>query len=572
MLTRLADSVSNTGVNGLFNGMAAFSPVSGLDGAGRTHSRVSSTSAPEANRVLGEWLQTIADVLRVSTENTARADNSVAGILGSIGVVERSGGAGAVSGLMTQAMSHYDNAKNFSNPRPTAGAQASLPVLHGQLMTTQVAQATAAAAFWGQNAALIQSVIAQLPGVAAMLADSADTEFVARAVDKLGDVARVGQEYVARSVAMQGHAAGLAQVAGAEQLMAHGAMSVYAGLPGPSRLAFERSYLGVFPPRLTASLQPVVPVFDRLLPDLGSIPGNGFAVPDMPEAVAAAFEDSPLPRTLRDAFSAAGLSALGNAATPAHVVAEYGMPNPEVLEQVAAKAPGGSAATQAASAGLGQIAPQPGGAFGGGAVPAGGAPLGGAAMPVPAGAGAGAGAGAAGGFAPGQTIAAGGGASSGAGGAAAGPMGAGTRGRGAGRVGGGRHAAREVGGSAASAAGAIGAGAAGAGIGGALGAGAGMAGRPLSGVGNGMPGAGGNAAPGLTQGAAGGTGGNAAGSRGGAMAAGPMGASRGADKKGKPNAKVKAVTSAVERDGNLEALLGESPLVLPTVIGSNVRG
>ncbi|MBL7285420.1 hypothetical protein GW964_04075 [Corynebacterium godavarianum] len=475
--------------------MAAFSPVSGLDGAGRTHSRVSSTSAPEANRVLGEWLQTIADVLRVSTENTSRADNSVAGILGSIGVVERSGGAGAVSGLMTQAMSHYDNAKNFSNPRPTAGAQASLPVLHGQLMTTQVAQATAAAAFWGQNAALIQSVIAQLPGVAAMLADSADTEFVARAVDKLGDVARVGQEYVARSVAMQGHAAGLAQVAGAEQLMAHGAMSVYAGLPGPSRLAFERSYLGVFPPRLTASLQPVVPVFDRLLPDLGSIPGNGFAVPDMPEAVSAAFEDSPLPRTLRDAFSAAGLSALGNAATPAHVVAEYGMPNPEVLEQVAAKAPGGSAATQAASAGLGQVAPQPGGAFGGGA------PLGGAAMPGPAGAGAG-----------------------------------------------------------------------GAGIGGALGAGAGMAGRPLSGVGNGMPGAGGTSAPGLAQGAAGGAGGNAAGSRGGAMAAGPMGAARGADKKGKPNAKVKAVTSAVERDGNLEALLGESPLVLPTVIGSNVRG
>ena len=57
------------------------------------------------------------------------------------------------------------------------------------------------------------------------------------------------------------------------------------------------------------------------------------------------------------------------------------------------------------------------------------------------------------------------------------------------------------------------------------------------------------------------------------MAAGPMGAAAGRGQgQGKSQAKVKAVTSAVERDGNLEALLGQSPLVLPTVIGNNVRG
>ena len=57
------------------------------------------------------------------------------------------------------------------------------------------------------------------------------------------------------------------------------------------------------------------------------------------------------------------------------------------------------------------------------------------------------------------------------------------------------------------------------------------------------------------------------------MAAGPMaaGAGRGGQQRGGSQAKVKAVTSAVERDGNLEALLGQSPLVLPSVIGNNVR-
>ncbi|WP_168167672.1 hypothetical protein, partial [Corynebacterium sp. HMSC074A01] len=233
-LSHLAAEVAGDLGLGSATKMAGFSTVSGLDGVGRTHSRVSSASAPEANRVLGEWLQTVADVLRVSAENTSRADGSVAGLLGSIGVVERTGGAGAVAGLMGRTLSQYENANSFANPRPAAGAQGSLPVLHQQLMATQVAQATAAAAFWAKNAALVQSVVAQLPAVAGMLADSSETEFVARAINKLGEVSRVGQEYVARSVLMQGHAAGLAQVAGAEQLMAHGAVAVWAGLPGPS--------------------------------------------------------------------------------------------------------------------------------------------------------------------------------------------------------------------------------------------------------------------------------------------------------------------------------------------------
>ena len=577
-LEGLSNSLSKDITGAFYGGLPGFSTVSGLDGVGRTHSRVSSGSAPEANRVLGEWLQTVADVLRVSAENTSRADGSVAGLLGSIGVVERTGGAGAVAGLMGQTLSQYENANSFANPRPAAGAQGSLPVLHQQLMATQVAQATAAVVFWAKNAALVQSVVAQLPAVAGLLADSSETEFVARAINKLGEVSRVGQEYVARSVLMQGHAAGLAQVAGAEQLMAHGAVAVWAGLPGPSRALFEQSYLGVFPPRLTASLQSVVPVFDRLLPDLGSIPGDGFAVGDMPSPQVPGFGDSPLPRTLRDAFTAAGLGALGQAVTPSQVVGEYGLPTPEVLEQVAAKTPAGVAGTEAASVGLGQLAPAGAGA---GVVPTTGA--GGVGTLSQPGAAGLAGPGGPGGSGVGgvsPTVAAGtggtGGASAGGAGGVAGPVGAGAGaggGRGSGAQGARGRMPRDAHAGAA-------AGAAGAAVGGALGAGAGLAGagagagmgagRGVAGFGAGMPGAAGQI-PGAT--AAAGTGAGATGGRGGVMAAGPMGAAGGRGQgQGKAQAKVKAVTSAVERDGNLEALLGQSPLVLPTVIGNNVRG
>jgi len=97
-----------------------------------------------------------------------------------------------------------------------------------------------------------------------------------------------------------------------------------------------------------------------------------------------------------------------------------------------------------------------------------------------------------------------------------------------------------------------------------------------AGVGAGAHGAGSSGTSG-TYAAAGTAGGNAQngqGVRGGAVAAGPMGAaganrSRGRDKS---SAKVRTVTSAVERDGNLKALLGDAPLLLPSVIGHNVRG
>lgn len=102
--------------------------------------------------------------------------------------------------------------------------------------------------------------------------------------------------------------------------------------------------------------------------------------------------------------------------------------------------------------------------------------------------------------------------------------------------------------------------------------------RPgIGGAGAGGTGAGGTGAYGAgssyAAGAHGAASQNGQGARGGAFAAGPMAAGanrgRGRDKSG---SKVRTVTSAVERDGNLKALLGDAPLLLPTVIGHNVRG
>ena len=59
------------------------------------------------------------------------------------------------------------------------------------------------------------------------------------------------------------------------------------------------------------------------------------------------------------------------------------------------------------------------------------------------------------------------------------------------------------------------------------------------------------------------------GAHGGGYGVGPVaGAGRGGQQK---RGRVQAVTSAVEREGNLKALLGEAPEVVPGVIGAWVR-
>lgn len=127
----------------------------------------------------------------------------------------------------------------------------------------------------------------------------------------------------------------------------------------------------------------------------------------------------------------------------------------------------------------------------------------------------------------------------------------------------------------------------GTGFGGGAGASAGASGGAGSGMGAGLgagptAGTGANAtgtstgAPGGSSAAQYGTASSSNGSqgaRGSVVGGGHMGAAGAGQNRRQDRgaAKVKTVTSAVERDGNLRALLGEAPLLLPGIIGHNVR-
>lgn len=569
----------------------SFSQVSGLDESGLMHGSIRSDSEPEATKGLAQHFNNAVDLLTAQLLGYQMADASFADVLGSVGGKVMNGGYRAVIDDVSTA----DPIVNaFDATNPVAGRPNSLESLNAQLMATDTASMSGMSLDWADTAATIGEALSYIPAAIGDLQGSAETESIARAIQHLGQVEAAGSEYMANASALSAHTANLVTVAEANSLQAAAALAVVRSTPNQGvAKALEESFLAAFSPKLTTELVPVTPLFTQLLPKLSAPNGAGTDQSGSLAPAAPAFDNSPLPKVVQQALSNAGYRDLAYASTPTQVVEQFGRPNPDMLESIAA----GATPTQAASAAAPSLPPSlnasPTGALPGGgtvAVPGAGSgtglmgnapglsavPAGGPAAGVTgAGTRSGGSMGGPGAMSGLNGLGAPQPGSAGAATRAAGPGGAGARGRGAsgsssasprgtsGAVGGVR--AGGLGGFAGTggalgSSGAFGAGGGVAGPVGGMGAGSG------TGMGPGGAGPGGNTVIGGAQ-----AGNSQAGARGG-VAGGPgmYGAGQRGTGKNK-RGKVQAVTSAVEREGNLKALLGEAPEVVPGVIGAWVR-
>lgn len=609
--------------------LRTFSRASGLDEAGERLSPIGDERAPEANQAIALYLKQTADSLWLALTNTMQTDESFSGIMGSM-LSPLHNNAAALTPLYSEAFQQLKAAdpktNTFDNAAVSSASESSLMSADFKLGSTNTSLAYSASDFWNSNANLIEDEMEELNGVHHSLSSSADTVWIAEAMKKVTQIQNAGLEYVANSRSLATHTEALGMAADAESLLASAAAAAYMAAETPeAKQLIESEYLSSYSDRMTAGLRPAIPSFNRLLPDAGKLPALPYASTDIPAPAEASYTPTTLPQGLRETLTNRGLGDLAHATTPAEVLQQYGRPTPETFERIAA----GAAPTQAASAvlappnpasaasfstggsatptnpltpaNIGGFGPTGGaGASGAGAGASGGA-LGGVPTPPRAGVGGGNGIAAAGPALRGASgpvgVAGSGSAGSGAGNGRAGATGApGSLGaqRGGSAFGPGVAASGAGYGTAGRGSGSYGArpgfgSGAGVGSGGAAGGGfgSGAPGTPGAGsggygatTGTGAGGHGTGANPhgtGGTYAAAGSAGANgqqAQGGRGAAVAAGPMGAAgagrgRGRDKSG---AKVRTVTSAVERDGNLKALLGDAPLLLPSVIGHNVRG
>lgn len=547
---------------GTANAASTFSAVSGLREAGEKHGAIYSEHAPLATDAFTGNVKSSAKVLKVCLDNTVMADDSIAGIVNAVGLSATPGLSGLGSNLgMSSAAAVAKSYKTqpFNNSSVYASTDSSFESLVSNILSTNTAVPSGLASNWTSNAQRIYEMVEAIAPAIASLESSAETEFVAQAIARLQLIQAAGSEYAANSAALAGNNTGLAALASSSQLMAAAAQAaaLAAEAVSPAAVkAVKEAFVSSYPMYVNSYLPATNPTFVKLLPDLTDVTGSDFSISGPPSPTAPEFADAPMPAGLASIFANNGYTDLANARGPQDVLQQFGKPNPDMLNAIAS----GATPTQVASAQAPTL-PPPGALNAPAANVAPGAGLHG---------GLASGAGGLSGATTGAASAAGSGAAQGAFGGM--PMG--------GAGGGGRHRAgslhQQSAGFGSSAGAGLGAGAsagspAGAGSGAGFGSSAGgFAGRPGAGSMGGFGGQSGTAGTAGTA-ASGATTGNTAGQqgqRGGFMGA-PMSQGRGKDdKKQRP----KAVTSAVEREGNIHALLGDAPLVNPGVIGFNVRG
>lgn len=602
LLRKISQQLTQRRDLGTWQSLASFSTAGGLDEAGERLSPIGDERAPEANQAIALYLKHTADNLWLALTNTQQTDESFSGMMGSL-LAPLGGPAAALTPMYAQGFQQLKAAdpktNTFDNAAVSSASESSLLGAESNLNLTDTSLAYSASDFWTSNAQLIEDAIEELNGVHHALSTSADTVWIQEAMKKITQIQNAGLEYVANSRSLANHTEALGMAADSESMYASAAAAAYIAAEDPKiKAQIESDYLSSYSSRVTSGLQPAIPAFNRLLPDAGKLPSTPYASTDVPAPATTSYTPTELPPGLREVLTSRGYGDLAHAKSPAEVIQQYGRPTPETFERIAA----GAVPTQSASAVLAPPAPSAAGSLATGAPASPTNPL----TPTIGGfngtpqtnagtstANTGTGTGTAGlGLAPGNAVAGGRGAASGQGtstglannarpGAGAGAgMGTGVggslangRGLGAGANG---IAGSQRGGASLGPGFGTGAGT-GAGAGSNAGAGAGQSTngmRPgIGGTGAGGTGAHGAGSSYAAAGSHGAASQNGHGARGGAFAAGPMAAGanrgRGRDKSG---SKVRTVTSAVERDGNLKALLGDAPLLLPAVIGHNVRG
>lgn len=543
-----------SGISGMAPG-GTFSAVSGLREAGEKHGAIYSEHAPLATDAFTGNVKSSAKVLKVCLDNTVMADDSIAGIVNAVGLSGTPGLSGLGSNLgMSSAAAVAKSYKTqpFNNSAVYASTDGSFESLVSNILTTNTAIPSGLASNWTSNAQRIYEMVEAIAPAIASLESSAETEFVAQAIARLQLIQAAGSEYAANSAALAGNNTGLAALASSSQLMAAAAQAaaIAAEAVSPAAVkAVKEAFVSSYPMYVNSYLPATNPTFVKLLPDLTDVTGSDFSISGPPAPTAPEFADAPMPAGLASIFANNGYTDLANARGPQDVLQQFGKPNPDMLNAIAS----GATPTQVASAQAPTL-PPPGALNAPAANVAPGAGLHG---------GLASGAGGLGGAATNAASAAGSGVGAGQGAFGGMPMG--------GAGGGGRHRAGSLHQQAPGFGSSAGAGA-GSPTASGFGSNAGLAGGGAGGF-AGRPGAGSTGSFGSSAGAAGASGSAAntagqQGQRGGFMGA-PMSQGRGKDdKKQRP----KAVTSAVEREGNIHALLGDAPLVNPGVIGFNVRG
>ncbi|AKK06491.1 hypothetical protein CMUST_10880 [Corynebacterium mustelae] len=429
---------------------------------------------------------------------------------------------------------------------PTPVPSVSLETLVAQLGATQSGQAAQAAADWQSMATYATSIATQLEGIASQLSAQNQGVAVLRATAGMKATAAKASYFAANATEMARSVGILSTIAPHFHTQASQALSALQTIANPAeKEAAEKAYLTAFHGIYSGALSQAVPVIRNLMIDNSPGLGGGSATIGSDSTGA-----PPAPTT--NALSPAGMGTQaastatlpvtgGGVGTPTAPVS--GMPPITGLPTGAG--PGGSGVGGApVFSGLtpGMGGNNRSGLSGGGSIPA------------------------SGGLRPGHSATSGGRSTTGT------SMGAGMNGLGGYGMAGGTGSAGMRGGTGGAGGRAFGSGGRGFGTGMGPGGGVGVSPKTPNATGSGSGGVGNGTSAGAKS-AAGAGGANSGGRAGTPMIGAPIGGQNNNNNENQRKRKkpIRGITTSVERDVNLKALLGEQPKVIPGVIGNWVR-
>ncbi|WP_394282295.1 hypothetical protein [Corynebacterium sp.] len=560
--------------------------MSGLKEIGDSHSGVINDNGAESQEAFANRFANIAAQLRQNLVDVIDADTNISGLIGAVGL--RSDGAE----LMTK--NHVADIVDtettpFAITPPGVAHPGSLPALAAQYSATNYGVPTSMTSHWEALSTKVANAADSLNAVIADLDSSADTQAIANAITTIHALQQAGAVFAANSTTMGATTTnlGTGSLALGQQVMAAAkAHAILLATRPEAAAAFEQAYLASYPATVAAALPPAIPPITQLLPSAldpsGLSAGGVGSIGESAGARLNAWQDMPLPSVVQEAMEHIGMAEQARMRSPQQLADEFQRAGMDDLNALVA----GATPTTTASVAAPSMPPTLNPATHLSPASAGSAIPGASATgPVPH-------------INPAGVPTTAAGAASRPGGVSTGGVGHGLGTAVPGSVAG---AGRGLGNTGLSRAG-IGLAGTGApgmtGISGGYGAGGfASGGRGLAGSGStpgaqGLPGASGmsgsqgalggagphgavgkptpHATPGAGHAGSGGHGGNQ--SRGGMPMGGMMGAGRGGNQRGGTSNSVRGIkTSAVEREGNLKALLGEGPEVIPGVIGAWVR-
>ncbi len=507
-----------------------YSSIIGIDQLGANHGSVLNGGVGSASEVLSSFSEQVNWLNEALQATNAALSDQNSYMARGMDIADEGGATGENSVVFpARPEPRY---QDFSFPVPLVMKVSSLAELNTALMSTKIGDASAAASQWRSLGEKLSEIAGKLREAASSIASNNRGEVFDRAVEKINEVASHGEAFAANAQVFAGTLNGMmarnAQLIGPVM----SATGIVAAIQDPiEKKAVEEAYLMKFQATLQTHAEAAVPPITNLMSN-ASVNAAGGAGVDVGMSDIAG----------RGRLSTAGLQAgaMESVGTGAQASGggQFGAVENNAA-QLAGINPDGLA-THAATVGNAPVAASP--SIAGTVTPMGGAGLGG-------GLGTGTGAGGVGDVhSPYGMGIAGTGVTNGRGGAGAGSR-AGIGGR--------------MGASAPGAGGLVGRGTAGAGgtgmIGGAKGMGAGL-GQASPGVASAVGTPAGGAKTGAAMSAARGTG---------TMMGGmPVGGA--ADERQKKG-KVRRVTTGIESEGNVKALIGDRAPVVPGVIGSWIR-